>query len=163
MTSILGFTDVKQTYFLWLWLDTLLDTYWNRLQDGGSSQTGFVANLNANSLRQGMNLMQLELPMFLMASQFNISYSYNVTNNGMDCLTFYMNVLQWPSETSNALCNDTTNTFNFVYNPNNYQGYIKTCVALSSVFLYGNKFNTANAGYYQRFFQLTGWNAFQIT
>ena len=107
--------------------------------------------------------MRLELPMFLYASQFNVSYSANVTNNDLNCLGFYQNVLQWPSAQADALCADPSNTFNFVKNPDNFQGYIKTCVALTSVFLYANKFNTANAGYYDTFQSLTGWNAIRIT
>ena len=73
-----------------------------------------------------------------------------------------MNVLQWPSNVANNLCNDTSNTFNFVNNPNNFQGYIKTTVALTSIFLYGNNFDTANAGYYNTFSALTGWNPMTI-
>jgi len=58
--------------------------------------------------------------MFTLASQFNVSYSANVTNNGLTCNTFYMNIFEWPSNVADSLCNDVTNTFNFVNNPNNY-------------------------------------------
>lgn len=57
------------------------------------------------------------------------------------------------------MCNDASNTFNFVNNPDNFQGYIKTTMALTTVYLYSNKFDTANAGYYNIFHNLTGWNA----
>jgi hypothetical protein len=107
--------------------------------------------------------MRLELPMFIYASQFNVSYSANVTNNGMTCTDFYMNILEWPSGVTANLCNDASNTFNFVKNEDNFQGYIKTAVALTSIFLYGNKFDTANAGYYSTFQALTGWNVITIS
>jgi hypothetical protein len=102
--------------------------------------------------------MRLELPMFTLASQFNISYSANVTNNDMTCVDFYSTVFLWPSTQTDALCNDASNTFNFVNNPLNNQGYIKTAIALTSVYLYGNKFNTANADYFSTFMALTGWS-----
>jgi hypothetical protein len=54
-----------------------------------------------------------------------------------------------------ALCNDASNTFNFVNNSTNNQGYFKSAVALSSVYLYRNKFNTANADYWDLFLNLT--------
>lgn len=101
--------------------------------------------------------------MFTLASQFNVSYTANVTNNGLDCNSFYMNIFEWPSQQADALCNDVTNTFNFAYNPDNYQGYIKTAVALTSIYLYGGKFDTANADYWNLFQYLTQWNAIQIT
>ena len=79
-----------------------------------------IGKYAADSLRDAMSTMRLELPMFIYASQFNVSYSANVTNNGLDCEGFYMNVLQWTSATSKDLCKDTSNTFNFVYNPKNF-------------------------------------------
>lgn len=74
-----------------------------------------------------------------------------------------MNILQMSSKQTDALCSDPSNTFNFVYNSTNYQGYIRTCVALTSIYLYNDKFNTANAHYYNTFAALTGWNSIQIT
>jgi len=87
--------------------------------DGGDYQVGFNGSLAASSLKETITTMQLELPMFTLASQFNLSYSANVTNNQMDCNGFYMNVFQWPSQQADALCADTSNTFNFVNNPTN--------------------------------------------
>jgi hypothetical protein len=60
------------------------------------------------------------------------------------------------------LCNDPSNTFNFVNNPDNFQGYIKSTIALTTVYLYSNNFDTANAGYYNTFKSLTGWDASYI-
>lgn len=152
-----------QTYFIWLWLETAYTQTFSRVPDGGNSQVGFIGSLAASSLKETITTMQLELPMFTLASQFNISYSANVTNNQMDCNGFYMNVFQWPSQQADALCADTSNTFNFVNNPTNNQGYIKTAIALTSIYLYGNKFDTANQDYYGTFMNLTGWNQIQIT
>lgn len=64
--------------------------------------------------------------------------------------------------TATALCNDQSNTFNFVSNPSDFQGYIKTCVALTSVYLYGSDFNTANGNYYETFMNLTGWTELEF-
>jgi len=61
-----------------------------------------------------------------------------------------------------ALCSDPSNTFNFVKDMTNYQRYIKTSIALLSVFFYGDQFDTANAQYYQLFSNLTGWDSTQI-
>jgi hypothetical protein len=47
-------------------------------------------------------------------------------------------------------------------NPSNYQSYIKSSIALLSVYFYGDQFNTANADYFQTFSALTGWNSTQI-
>jgi hypothetical protein len=49
-----------------------------------------------------------------------------------------------------------------VENPYNYQSYIKSSIALLSVYFYGDQFNTANADYFQTFSALTGWNSTQI-
>lgn len=100
--------------------------------------------------------------MFTYASQFNISYAANVTSNGQTCTSFYT-MLGFPQKQTDALCNDATNTFNFVSNPSNNQDYFKSALALTSIYLYGGNFNTAGANYYQLFLDLTGWSAFQIT
>lgn len=36
LTSTLGFSDVKQTYMMWLWLNTAWDLTFARTQDGGN-------------------------------------------------------------------------------------------------------------------------------
>ena len=36
LTATLGFNDVKQTYMMWLWLDTAWDLTFARIQDGGN-------------------------------------------------------------------------------------------------------------------------------
>jgi hypothetical protein len=110
-----------------------------------------------------ISTMMIELPMFTYASQCNISYALNVTNNNQTCMDFYQNTLLLSNAEATALCSDSSNTFNFVNNPTNYQGYIKTCVALTSIYLYGNNYNTANAGYYATFLALTNWTSFQIS
>ncbi len=65
-------------------------------------------------MKDSITTMRLELPMFIYASQLNISYSFNVTNNDLDCKIFYDLKFQFPSNVTSALCNDTSNTFNWV-------------------------------------------------
>jgi hypothetical protein len=101
--------------------------------------------------------------MFTYASQFNISYAQNVTSSGQNCNSFYTGVLTFPQDKADALCNDSTNTFNFMLNPTNDQDYFKSALALTSVYLYGGNFNTANANYYELFLQITGWSQMQVT
>ena len=48
-------------------------------------------------MEESLTIMQIELPLFTLASQLNVSYTYNVTYGGMDCNTFYLNVLNWPT------------------------------------------------------------------
>jgi hypothetical protein len=79
-----------------------------------------------------------------------------------DCVYFYTEVVQVDFVASRDLCGDPTNTFNFMYNATNFQDYIKSSVALLSVFFFGNDFNVANANYYQTFAELTGWNDTEI-
>ena len=98
--------------------------------------------------------MMLELPMFTWASQFNISYAANVTSSSQTCTSFYT-MLGFPDVQTTSLCNDASNTFNFVKNATNNQGYFKSALALTSVYLYKNKFNTANAGYWDMFLSIT--------
>lgn len=161
MTTTLGLTDQKQTYLLWLWLNTALRI--NFQKNTGSNSIGFYGNMAGQATKDIISRMTLEFPMFTIASQLNISYSANVTSSGQNCNSFYKTILNFPNEQSNNLCNDPSNTFNFVYNTTNYQQYIKTAVALTSVYLYGNKFNTANANYFETFQNLTGWNILEVT
>ena len=81
LTSRLGLPNVQQTYFIWLWLDTAYNLTFARVQDGGSMQTGLINNLASQAFEDSVAIMQLELPMFTLASQLNISYAYNVTYN----------------------------------------------------------------------------------
>lgn len=54
------------------------DTY-SRITDGGNAQYGIMADIGADTFYDTMTLMQYEFPMFIMSSQFNISYTANVT------------------------------------------------------------------------------------
>lgn len=83
-----------------------------------------------------MTTMQLELPLFTWATQFNSSYMANVTSLGQTCNSFYTDVALFPREQADALCADKTNTFNFVNVPDGNQGYFQTAVALTSIWLY---------------------------
>jgi len=60
-----------------------------------------------------ISTMMVEFPMFTYASQCNITYSANVTNNGQTCTSFYMNSLNMNQATADKLCGDSSNTFNF--------------------------------------------------
>jgi hypothetical protein len=56
-----------------------------------------LSGLASSALDDAMQIMNLELPMFTMASQFNISYSVNMTNvPGFGCNAFYSTVLNFP-------------------------------------------------------------------
>ena len=158
----LGLSSVEQTYLIWLWLDTAYDMTYSRVQDGGNAQVGAISGIGANSFQDTMTTMMLELPMFTWASQFNISYAANVTSSGQTCESFYT-MIGFPTAQMTGLCADSSNTFNFVYNATNNQGYFKSALALTSVYLYRNKFDTANAQYWSLFLKLTGWNSIQVT
>jgi hypothetical protein len=51
----------------------------------------------------------------------------------MDCSTFYTTIFQFDATSTAALCADTSNTFNFVNDATNYNGYFTTAVALSTI------------------------------
>jgi hypothetical protein len=57
LTYTLGLDFPQQTYFLWLWLDTAMDMSWNRIQDGGNSQTGPISTLGASAFASAMTIM----------------------------------------------------------------------------------------------------------
>lgn len=156
LTTTLGLDSVQQTYMIWLWLETAFALTYSRAKHGGTPQMGLIASVGASAFEDTMTIMQLEFPMFTYASQFNISYAANVTSSGQTCTSFYT-MLGFPQTQTDALCNDATNTFNFVSDPNNNADYFKSALALTSVYLYGGNFNTANAGYYDLFLELTGW------
>jgi len=65
-----------------------------------NTQISLISQISASSLEDTMTIMGLELPLFTYASQFNISYASNVTSSGQTCLSFYQNVLQWPTTQS---------------------------------------------------------------
>jgi hypothetical protein len=163
MTYYLGLDYVEQTYMLWLWLDTAYNITFNRMDIGGNNQFGNVGVLASKTLKNTIATMQIELPMFILASQFNMTYWQGVQSSNWNCTNFYETQLSFPSTQAIALCtNDTSNTFNFLNDTNNFQGYIKTCVALTSIYLYGNMFNTASANYANLFSAITGWSSVQI-
>lgn len=100
-----------------------------------------------------MSIMQLELPLFTYASEFNITFAANAFGT-MDCNSWYTTILNWDTATASALCSDSSNTFNW-NNAGGNQGYFKTAVALLTIYFYNFSFNTANAGYYSKFASLT--------
>lgn len=155
LATSLGLPSSKHAYMLWLWASTAYTMSLERVQDGGNLQTGKVGTLAAESFYNTMTTMQLELPLFTWASQFNISYATNVTANGQTCSNFYTTIAGFPQLQADALCADTTNTFNFVNVPASNQGYFQTTVALSTVWLYGNQFDPND--YFGLFMSLTGW------
>jgi len=100
---------------IWLWLDTAYDMTYSRVQNGGNAQVGAISGLGAKTFQETINTMMLELPMFTLASQFNISYAANVTSSGQDCSGFYT-MLGFGAVQTTALCNDVSGTFNFALN-----------------------------------------------
>ena len=67
---------------IWLWLDTGLQMTYAREQNGGDMQLGLISSTGSDAFWNAMTTMQIELPMFISASQLSISYAANVTNNG---------------------------------------------------------------------------------
>ena len=66
-----------------------------------------------------MSIMQLEVPLFTLASAFNMSYIANTTQN---CDDFYLSTITLDAAAATALCADPSNTFNFMLNTENNQG-----------------------------------------
>lgn len=154
--------DQDQLYFLWLWLNTGYTQTFQRAPIGGDTQVAWISELVASSLESTISVMQLELPMLTLASQFNISYAANMTSvTGFGCNYFYTTVLQFPQTQADALCANAIFGFNF--DNNNFQGYIQTAVALTNLYLYDNRFPGPSTDYYQVFSTVTGWNSIQIT
>jgi hypothetical protein len=56
-----------------------------------------------------MSIMQLEVPLFTLASSFNMSYAANSTT----CNGFYTSI-SLDATAAAALCADPSNTFNFM-------------------------------------------------
>lgn len=57
-----------------------------------------------------MSIMQLEVPLFTLASSFNMSYAANSTT----CNNFYLTTITLDAAAATALCADPSNTFNFM-------------------------------------------------
>lgn len=55
--------------------------------------------------------MQLEVPLFTLASSFNMSYAANTTQT---CNNFYTSTISLDAAAATALCADPSNTFNFM-------------------------------------------------
>lgn len=147
LTGKLNLDSPQQTYFIWLWLSTAHSQVFNRIQDGGNEQTGLMGSIGAKANNDAFTTMKIEFPLLLIASSFNNTYWNNVTTNGQDCYYFYTNVFNFGETGANNLCSDPTNTFNWVKGPGD-EGYLKTSLALLTVYFYGANFNIANAGYY---------------
>lgn len=140
LTNTLGLSSEKQTYLIWLWLNEAYYNHWNGTSTNtvasgvtGNPQAGAYSVLAAQAWEDSVTTMRLELPLFTYASQFNVSYAANVTSSNIDCSTFYTTIFQFDATSTAALCADTSNTFNFVNDPTNYNGYFTTAVALSTI------------------------------
>lgn len=162
LTATLGFDTQEQTYLLWLWLyyaginsfDVV--SYSNTV--ASTSNYGYMGQLGSEYLEEWWPIMNLEVPLFTMASAMNMSYVANNTN----CDSFYTTTLGFDAAMATTLCADPSNTFNFVQNTTDNQDYFLSSVALMTVYYYGNGFNTANASYFDTFSNLTGWNSTEI-
>lgn len=80
----LSLDTVEQVYMIWLWLDTAFQLNFQR--NTTRSEIGFIGNIAGDATFETVTLMQLELPMFTYATQFNTSYYSNVTLAQQDCL-----------------------------------------------------------------------------
>jgi hypothetical protein len=128
---------------VWLWISTAYKLNFER--NTTQTQMGFIGTLAGKTTQSVVTTMQLEFPLFTLASQFSISYGVNSTN-GQTCQDFYSQILLWPQTQTDALCSDPSNTFNFV--PDSQMGYFRTSVALSTIYLYDDQFDTANQSFY---------------
>lgn len=121
---------------MWLWLFVgQAETY---QLNTGSNQPGYIGTIGAAAVENVIGIMNLELPLFTIASQVNITYHQNVTNDLMDCQIFYTNYILLDAPTATSLCADPSNTFNFAENPSDYQAYIKSSIALMSVYFFAD-------------------------
>jgi hypothetical protein len=94
--------------WLWLWNAQLESFSWGFT---GTSQFGYVGGLAAEPFAEQMSIMQLEVPLFTLATAFNMSYIANTTQT---CDDFYTNTISLDSATAALLCADPSNTFNFM-------------------------------------------------
>lgn len=119
-----------------------------------------ISRLGAQTAATNLTTMQLEFPLLVYASAFNHSYAQNVTNYGQTCNTFYTQVLNFGQANADGLCNDPSNTFNWSTKPG--EGYFQTALALLTIYFYEYKIDIANAGYFHKFSELSGYTGFQI-
>lgn len=110
LTATLGFSDVKQTYMMWLWLNTAWDLTFERIQDGGNVQTGVIGTLGATAFEDTISYMRLELPLMTLATQMQI-----YLGAAPNCTSFYMTNMKLSNETSQLLCADPTFGFSDVF------------------------------------------------
>ena len=61
--------DVRQTYVIWLWMDTAYNLTFARTQSKGDTQIGIIGTLGAAAFNTTINQMQLEVPMLTIAQQ----------------------------------------------------------------------------------------------
>ena len=63
LQTYLGFSDPRQAYVIWLWMDTAFNQTFARVQSGGDTEIGILGTLGATAFNMTMNQMQLEFPM----------------------------------------------------------------------------------------------------
>lgn len=75
--------DCKQTYMIYLWLDTLFKETFQRQIEGGNVELGVMPTLGQLAFEQNMNIMRLEFPA--------IVYGHGLQNltSTLTCLEFY--------------------------------------------------------------------------
>ena len=56
-TTSLGLADSKQTYLLWLWLNTAYTLSFERTNDGGNSQYGIISGMGSEAFYDTMTTM----------------------------------------------------------------------------------------------------------
>ena len=91
----------KRAYLIWLWMTTLWDQTFARVQDGGSYQIGIIGTLGATAFSQEMTTMNLEFPMLTIAQQLNL------TLGSQQCEEFYINNNLVTQEQATSLCTNS--------------------------------------------------------
>ena len=127
--------DVRQTYVIWLWMDTAWNLTFARTQSGGDTQLGIIGTLGAAAFNTTINQMQLEVPMFTLAEELTqtINETYGMTVNTTNCEEIYQKQFSLTVNQSISLC---TNSSFF-----NFSDVFSSSVAFTNTYLYGSVYN----------------------
>ena len=141
---------VRQTYVIWLWMDTAWDLTFARTQDNGDTQIGVLGTLGAAALNTTINMMQLEVPMFTLAEtlSLDLTTTYGPTIDTTNCEAIYTTEFKLTADQATDLCTNST-MFNFT-------DIFESSLAMTNTYLYGSVYNPK---YYNDFMAALGMNA----
>ena len=151
--------SVRQTYVIWLWMDTAYNLTFARTADKGDTQIGIIGTLGASAFNVTMNQMQLEVPMFTIAEELtqtiNTTYKLSEQNanetklsiNSTQCEEVYTKQFMLTQNQSISLC---TNSSFF-----NFSDVFNSSVAFVNTYLYSSVYNPK---YYNDFMAALGLN-----